>query len=257
MATKSSSESAHHHESVQKGTDPVCGMQIEISSSTPSLSHAGMTYHFCSSACKSKFEANPESFQEKTSSDSSCCDVSSELLPASAKQPQPALYACPMHPDQTSDKPGDCPICGMALQAVNPEADLKVEQQAFARRLWLSAIFSVPLLILTMSHMDMGAIQGEGMSSDAVNCWLQFALATPVVLYAAQPFFAKCWASLVSRRLNMFTLLAAGIGIPYAYSVVQLSLATLAGDVASVAHSLYFESAAVITTLAWLGQYLE
>jgi P-type Cu+ transporter len=253
MATKSSSESAHHHESVQKGTDPVCGMEIEISNSTPSLLHAGKTYHFCSSACKGKFQASPESFQDKTSSDSSCCDISAEVLPKPSTTPEAALYACPMHPDQTSNKPGDCPICGMALQAVNPEADLKAEQNAYARRLWLSAIFSVPLLILTMSHMDMSANEADVPWSP----WLQLALATPVVLYAAQPFFAKCWTSLVTRKLNMFTLLAAGIGVPYAYSLVQLMLATIAGNVASVAHSLYFESAAVITTLAWLGQYLE
>jgi P-type Cu+ transporter len=209
-------------------------------------------------AANTSSDSDHHSFVKEAKDDMSCCDASTE---ASSKprvdQEEAALYACPMHPDQTSNKPADCPICGMAMQAVNPAADLKNEQNAAAKKLLWSTIFSVPLLILAMSHMNMAADHSQGMPNDLVKFWLQFALATPVVLYAGKPFFTKCWATLVSRRPNMFTLLSAGIGIPYIYSVFLLLSATIRGDLASIAQSLYFESAAVITTLAWLGQYLE
>jgi P-type Cu+ transporter len=176
----------------------------------------GKTYYFCSPGCKKKFDSDR-----------------SDPAPA----PVSAQYTCPMHPEIVRDKPGVCPICGMALEPreVTGEEEAHPELDDLTRRFWVSVALTAPLLILMF--VDFRA-----------KSWVEFALATPVVLWAGWPFFERGWASLVNRNLNMFTLIALGTGASYAFSVV--SILFLKGP-------LYFEPAAVITALVLLGQVLE
>lgn len=221
--------------------DPVCGMDVRNPAGT--FVHRGVEYLFCSRGCLEKFRANPEK----------CLAPEPAVAESSAAAVE---YTCPMHPEVVRDRPGPCPICGMALEPKeivleesNPElADMQ-------RRFWISAVLTVPLLGFMLWELAAGM-----QALPAATGWIQLALATPVVLWGGLPFFQRGWASLRSRNLNMFTLIALGTGVSYAFSLFAWMVpgavpAAFREDMGGV--PLYFEPAAVITTLVLLGQVLE
>ncbi len=215
--------------------------------------HAGTTYHFCSERCRERFRADPRRFLD---GNGPVAAPNAHGDAAAARQ-----WTCPMHPEIVRDRPGSCPLCGMALEPLAPGPDDEEESEelrAMTRRFRVCAIFSVPLVLLVMSEMLPGPDLTRALSARAL-AWLQLALATPVVLWGGWPFFARGWASL-RTRLNMFTLIALGTGAAYAYSVIAtwwpgIFPASFRGPEGDVA--LYFEAAAVIVTLVLLGQVLE
>jgi Cu+-exporting ATPase len=224
--------------------DPVCGMTVNVATAKHRLAYAGQDYFFCSGRCRERFEAEPDKF----------------LRP---KQPEPAapagtIYTCPMHPQIRQVGPGACPICGMALEPEQVSLDDTPDPELIdmTRRFWIALVLTLPVFVLEMgSHLGLMHLVPPGWSN-----WISFALATPVVLWAGAPFFARGWRSLVTRNLNMFTLIAMGTGVAWIYSVVG----TLAPQWfppqfrdMDGAVSVYFEAAAVITVLVLLGQVLE
>jgi len=225
--------------------DPVCGMTVDPARAQHHADHAGRSYHFCSAGCRTKFVAAPERY----------------LAPRQAAEdaPEGTIYTCPMHPEIRQVGPGFCPICGMALEPLTATLDQgpNAELVDMTRRFWVALALAVPVFLLEMT----GHLVGHRlMLSPAASNWIQFALATPVVLWAGWPFFVRGWASLVSRSLNMFTLIAMGVGVAWLYSVVVVLLpgifpTALRGPDGSV--PVYFEAAAVITVLVLLGQVLE
>ena len=274
--------------------DPVCGMTVEPQAGKPSLDHAGRTYHFCSEGCRTKFAAAPQDYTtakdpvcgmavdrstakhflkfegEKFYFCSAACQAKFEADPAAyrdgkrpAAKPAPkgTLYTCPMHPEVISDRPGDCPKCGMALEPMGvPPADEgpNPELVDFSRRLWVSALLALPLLALGMGPM-LGLPLREAVG-EPLATYLELLLASPVVLWAALPFFRRAWASVVNRSPNMWTLIGLGVGTAYIYSAV----ATLAPGIFPMsfrghgaAVPVYFEAAAVIVALVFVGQVLE
>jgi Cu+-exporting ATPase len=187
------------------------------------------------------------------------CGMALELLAEPIAESR-TRYVCPMHPQIVRDEPGDCPICGMALEPQTAEVEAEdAELKAMERRFWISAVLSLPLFILAMGHDLYPAAMPAFLDARLLQ-WIQLALATPVVLWGGWPFFVRGWASLIHRRLNMFTLIALGIGVAWLYSLVATvspglfpaSLRTMSGMV-----PVYFEAAAVITSLVLLGQVLE
>ncbi|MHB8636218.1 MAG: heavy metal translocating P-type ATPase [Fimbriimonadaceae bacterium] len=230
--------------------DPVCGMDVTPADNAGSLEYDGSTYYFCSSGCLSRFQADPEAFVHPP--------VASQRPPAHIPSGTP--YTCPMHPEIVRDGPGSCPICGMALEPMTVSLDDKPDAELIdmTRRFWISAALSIPLLLAVMPHVvgiDLSKFVGQSMFALG-----QFALATPVVLWGGAPFFQRAWASIKHRSPNMFTLIALGTGVAWLYSVVGafapgLFPATFRNHMGGI--DLYFESAAVITTLVLLGQVLE
>src|SRR3954454_5807019 len=190
-----------------QAVDPVCGMKVDPAKTPHHAEHGGATYHFCSAGCREKFVKNPEAYLQKATAP----------LPAMSAPPAPApvgaVYTCPMHPEVVRDRPGSCPICGMALEPMHPVAgdhEANPELTDMTRRFWVGLVLSAPLLALAMFWP----------MSSRVLVWVQLVLATPVVLWGGAPFFQRGWASLVSGRLNMFTLIALGTGVAYGYSLV-------------------------------------
>jgi Cu+-exporting ATPase len=238
-----------HHGSADAGmaVDPVCGMSVDPVTAKHRSEYLGRTYYFCSARCREKFSAAPETYLNKGGA--------AEVAPA----PAGVIYTCPMHPEIRQNGPGACPICGMALE---PEIAAHVtgpdpELVDMTRRFWIGVVLTLPVFVLEMgSHViDLHAWVDQTWSN-----WIQFVFATPVVLWAGWPFFVRGWRSLQTRNLNMFTLIAAGTGVAYIYSVI----AVLAPDIFPPAFrmhggavAVYFESAAVITILVLLGQVLE
>jgi Cu+-exporting ATPase len=230
-----------------KATDPVCGMKVDPDATPHRAEHAGARFFFCSAGCKAKFEADPQKY---------LAPASSAAAPPSAPG---AIYTCPMHPEIRQPGPGACPICGMALELETVTADSRpnAELADMTRRFWIALALTAPVFALEMGgHLTGGA---PGLSHGASN-WIQMALATPVVLWAGWPFFVRGWISLTTRKLNMFTLIALGVGVAWLYSLV----AALAPGLFPPAFRnsmggvpVYFESAAVITVLVLLGQVLE
>jgi Cu+-exporting ATPase len=226
--------------------DPVCGMRVDPHVTPHRHQHQGRTYYFCSAGCRAKFIADPQRF----------------LAGSAPPPPSPAagtIYTCPMHPEIRQAGPGFCPICGMALEPVIATAETGPNPELIdmTRRFWIGLVLSLPVVALEMG----GHLTGLGhlLSQHASN-WIQLLLATPVVLWAGWPFFERGWSSLRTRNLNMFTLIAMGTGVAWAYSVV----ATLAPQIFPAAFrigggavAVYFEAAAVITVLVLLGQMLE
>jgi Cu+-exporting ATPase len=225
--------------------DPVCGMTVDPTTAAHRAEHGGETYHFCSSGCRAKFVSDPTTY----------------LSPAKAPEPAPAgaIYTCPMHPEIRQAGPGACPICGMALEPMiaSAESGPNPELADMTRRFWVALALAAPVVALEMGAHIAGAHRWV---DPAWSGLIQFVFASPVVLWAGWPFFERGARSLVSRHLNMFTLIAMGTGVAYGYSVVATfwpGLFPSAFRSHDGAVAVYFEAAAVITTLVLLGQVLE
>jgi len=227
--------------------DPVCGMTVDPHTTPHKHNYAGRTYHFCSAGCRTKFSADPQKF------------ITGEQAKPAQPVPEGTIYTCPMHPQIRQVGPGSCPICGMALEPELASADAgpNPELADMTRRFWVGLLLALPVVALEMGgHLtNLHMLLGPKASN-----WIQFVLATPVVLWAGWPFFVRGWQSVVTRNLNMFTLIAMGTGVAWAYSVVAVAMPDLfppafRGSDGSVA--VYFEAAAVITILVLLGQVLE
>src|ERR1700761_5731265 len=223
--------------------DPVCGMKVTIATAKHRLSHDGQEYFFCSGRCRERFAADPAKY----------------LAP---KEPEPAapagtIYTCPMHPEVRQVGPGSCPICGMALEPEQISLDDAPDPELIdmTRRFWIALALTVPVFAL-----EMGGDLGLHLVPPSWSNWISLLLATPVVLWAGAPFFARGWRSLVPRNLNMFTLIAMGTGVAWLYSVVGTLAPQLFPPALRDMHgavAVYFEAAAVITVLVLLGQVLE
>ena len=278
----------------QMVTDPVCGMSVDPDRAAGSLENNGETYYFCSKHCQQKFQNEPNRYvatthhaprgstfnnERKTASTASgeytcpmhpevrqstpgsCPKCGMALEPVTVTAPKEKTeYTCPMHPQIVRDAPGFCPICGMALEPRTVVAEEEnAELNDMRRRFWVSAALSLPLIVLAMSELIPGDPARIFIGGRSIT-WISLALASPVVLWGGWPFFVRFWYSLVNRSLNMFTLIGLGVGVAYLYSVV----ATLFPEI--FPHSfrdhmgnvpVYYEAAAVITTLVLLGQVLE
>jgi Cu+-exporting ATPase len=231
-------------------TDPVCGMQVDPASAAGTSQFQGQTFYFCSKGCKTKFDSRPEAY------------LTPRATPAPVPHPSSDTreYTCPMHPEVHQVGPGACPICGMALEPrVATLEDGNAELEDMTRRFWWSLLVTVPILAVMVSEFLPGQPLQHALPPAAMT-WLQFLLATPVVLWGGWPFFVRGWASVVNRHLNMFTLIALGVGAAYTFSVV----ATLAPGLFPASFrthgdqiGVYFEPAAVIVVLVLLGQVLE
>lgn len=238
------------HDHFHLVTDPVCGMQVDPKTAKGGKSQFdGNDYFFCSPKCKTNFDTNPQQYLHKK-----------DHVPVSEVDKE-KIYTCPMHLEIRQKGPGNCPICGMALEPeeVSLEEQINPELLDFSKRFKVSAFLSVPLLLLAMSDL----IPGQPVQH-ALPHWIysgiQFLLATPVVLWAGLPFFARGWDSIKTRNLNMFTLISLGTGVAYLFSLVATFFPSVLPDSLKVHGGmvpLYYEAAAVITTLVLLGQVLE
>ncbi len=269
--------------------DPICGMDVEEGSAAGKYDYHGRTYLFCSLPCLEKFKADPEKYlspSEETRPEPSefeekgrvyICPMDLEVrqsLPGPCPQCGMALepetvsapatrteYVCPMHPEVVRQEPGSCPICGMALEpkTVTLEEEANPELTEMTRRFWISVALTAPIAVLALTEFIPGQPVHRQFSPHFLN-WLQLMIASPVVLWGGWPFFQRGWASIVNRSLNMFTLIAIGVGTAYGYSLFATVFPDLfpesfrghGGEVA-----VYFDAAAVITTLVLLGQVLE
>ena len=242
----------HHAHDHQDGAaqdrvlDPVCGMTVDPQTAQHRHQHKGHAYYFCSGGCRTKFAADPEKYLSKH-------ERVAEPVPADA------IYTCPMHPEIRQQGPGSCPICGMALEPEIASADAgpNPELTDMSRRFWIGLVLTLPVFALEMGAHLAG---GHGFVDQTLSNWIQFAFASPVVLWAGWPFFVRGAQSVVTRNLNMFTLIAMGTGVAWLYSVVAafapgIFPAAFRGHTGAVA--VYFEAAAVITVLVLLGQVLE
>ncbi|MHB1110753.1 MAG: HAD-IC family P-type ATPase, partial [Devosia sp.] len=242
--------------------DPVCGMSVDRASAMWMSKHEGTRYYFCSEGCQKKFEAAPQTHLGKVDEHARHGHAHTAGPSAAPKAPVPAgtKWTCPMHPEIVKDGPGDCPICGMALEPTVPAAagEKNPELVDFTRRMWVSAALSVPLLIIGMG--DVFGLPVRRWIGEPWVGWLELALATPVVLWAALPFFRRFWNSLRNRSPNMWTLIGLGVGTAYLYSAVAVLLPGLFPI--EFRHQdgglpVYFEAASVIVALVFLGQVLE
>ncbi len=192
--------------------DPVCGMTVKLNAGKPSHEHKGETYHFCSQGCHDKFAADPEHI------------LSGAHREKAKNQPKGTKYTCPMHPEIVRDKLEDCPICGMALEPMGiPTGDEgpNPELVDFKRRFLIGAVLTVPLLVLTMGpYLGFGFVRE--LFGERMTLWIELILGTPVILWAGWPFFVRGVKSVISRNLNMFTLIAMGVGAAYVFSVVAV-----------------------------------
>ncbi len=229
-------------------TDPVCGMSVPLDAGKLSHVHDGETYHFCSAKCHDKFIAEPEAYLAGR--------------PKPEPMPEGTKYTCPMHPEVVQDGPGNCPICGMALEPMGvPAADEGPNPELidFRRRFWIGAVLTAPLLVLTMGpYVGLGFVRE--LLGERATLWIELILGTPVILWSGWPFFVRGVKSVVNRSLNMFTLIGMGVGAAYAFSVVAVLVPEIFpggfrdadGNV-----GVYFEAGAVIVVLVLLGQLLE
>jgi Cu+-exporting ATPase len=274
--------------------DPVCGMTVDPDSAAGSFEFESRKYYFCSLHCLEKFRENPQRFLTASPSPpvtigiqrqhpppapssareytcpmhtevrqhgpGSCPKCGMALEPVSAATATKIEYTCPMHPEIVRDAPGSCPICGMALEprTITVEEEENPELVDMTRRFWVSVILSLPIFLIGMNDVLPGRPLERIVSMDALG-WIQFVLATPVVLWGGWPFFVRAWQSIANVSLNMFTLIGLGVAVAYTYSVI----AKLFPDIFPPSFKehgvvpVYFEAAAVITTLVLLGQVLE
>ena len=224
--------------------DPVCGMTVDPAKATHRRAHNGEDFYFCSKGCLDKFAADSDRYLRPDT----------EKTPETA--PPGAVYTCPMHPEITQVGPGSCPICGMALEPMDVTADQGPNEELIdmTRRFKVGIALVVPLVVLAMGNHIVSIVP------PAIDHWVQFVLATPIVLWAGLPFFQRGWASVVSRNLNMFTLIAIGTGVAYLYSVVATVAPGLFPAAFQSAHgtvAVYFEASGAIIVLVLLGQVLE
>jgi Cu+-exporting ATPase len=267
--------------------DPVCGMTIDPDRAKVSAVWWGITYYFCCDGCRTKFNGDPDGYltgkvreaedkQDHQEGGVYTCPMDPEVRqdhPGACPKCGMALereltlqltrtqYTCPMHPEIIRDEPGDCPICGMVLEPVTVELEEEENPELIdmTRRLWISAVLSIPLVIITMGELFPG-VRFDWLASPRILGWIEFLLGTPVVLWGGWPFFVRGWRSVVTRNLNMFTLIGLGTGVAYLYSTV----ATVVPDIFPASFrdefgevAVYFEAAAVIVTLVLLGQVME
>ncbi len=244
-----------HTSTPSRVKDPVCGMDVDPTTSEHHLVHDGTTYYFCSGQCRNKFDLAPDAYLSPATG-----HPTGHGHGGNAATPPPGTeWTCPMHPEILRPGPGSCPICGMALEPVMVTADSgpSPELADMTRRFWVGVALSIPVVILGMGGDLVPAIHDA--ISPRASAWVQLVLATPVVLWAGWPFFVRGWTSVRTLKLNMFTLIAMGTGVAWLFSVV----ATLAPDLFPEAFRMdgavdvYFEAASVITTLVLLGQVLE
>ena len=235
----------HHSAGKRTVSDPVCGMTVDPATSQHRFDYRGDAYHFCSAGCEAKFAADPKQYLDSGK--------------PKATVPEGTIYTCPMHPQIRQNGPGNCPICGMTLEpeVATLDAPPNPELADMTRRFWVGLALSVPPVVLEMG----GHLVGDhGWVDQTLSNWIQLVFATPVVIWAGWPFFVRGWQSLLTRNLNMFTLIAMGVGVAYVYSVVGTVIPesfppTFRSHGGAVA--IYFEAAAVITVLVLLGQVLE
>lgn len=230
--------------------DPVCGMAVDPAATPHHAEHRGRQHHFCSAGCLAKFRAEPDRYIHEPG----------ETVPPAAT-PAGTIYTCPMHPEIRQEGPGSCPICGMALEPerVTAESGPNPELADMRRRFWVGLALTIPIVLLEMGGHLLGIDVAHAIGARTA-VWIQLVLATPVVLWAGWPFLVRGWQSVVRRSLNMFTLIALGIGAAWLYSLVAAVVPGLFPDGfrgmdGTVA--VYFEPAAVITVLVLLGQVLE
>lgn len=248
-ATHNCHDHAHPAETTDsdKAIDPVCGMTVDPTSTPHHARHAGQEYHFCSAKCRERFEARPEIFLDGSTREA-------------VQGAEDVIYTCPMHPEIEQIGPGTCPICGMALEpkgvaVLDGPSDEYVDMR---RRFIVSALLSVPLAVLVMLR-HFWPVSVEVIGARALD-FVEFAVATPVVLWGGWPFFVRGWQSVQRLRFNMFTLIALGTGVAWLYSVIGALTPQIFPDSFRDHHGgvgLYFEAAAVIVTLVLLGQVLE
>jgi len=256
-AVQGEAPAGHHHgagcgcgsapKTADVAIDPVCGMSVNRDAAKHGVAYQGQDYFFCSGRCRDRFEAAPEKYLQPK-----------EARPPGPEVPAGTIYTCPMHPEVRQVGPGSCPICGMALEPEQVSLDQAPDPELIdmTRRFWIALVLTLPVFVIEMgSHLGFGHLVPPMWSN-----WISLVLATPVVLWAGAPFFVRGWRSLVTRNLNMFTLIAMGTGVAYVYSVVGTLAPQLFPPAFRDMHGMvavYFEAAAVITVLVLLGQVLE
>ena len=244
MATHTDSHE-HDHDAAGIVRDPVCGMSVERATARHVVERAGQRFYFCSTTCRQKFED----------------DAARYLDGKPAPAPRGTRFTCPMHPEIVRDQAGDCPKCGMALEPMGVPANADEPNPEFAdfkRRFWVGAVLSAPLLVLTMGHyVGLGV---RDIFGERATLWIELVLGTPVILWAGQPFLARGVKSVINRSLNMFTLIAIGVGAAYLFSLVAVLMPAIFPDGFRDADGnvgVYFEAGAVIVVLVLLGQLME
>ena len=232
-------------EGAETAKDPVCGMTVAIGPDTRNADFLDKTFHFCSEKCQTKFKGDPWFY------------ASGRAAEALTAAPVDVQYTCPMHPEIVSDAPGACPLCGMALEPMLPSDEPSEELSDFTRRMWISAAAAVPLIILTMGELV--ALPVRDWVGHQTASYLEFVVATPIVLWAALPFFKRGWDSLVNRSPNMWTLISLGVAAAYLYSIVATFLPGIFPEQYRLGQGVgtYFEAAVVIVALIFVGQVLE
>jgi Cu+-exporting ATPase len=227
--------------------DPICGMTVDEATSLH-VERDGATFYFCSEHCRNKFLATPATVKHEEKKEQ--------------KPKGKAIYTCPMHPEVQQDHPGDCPKCGMALEpktvTAGTDDEENTELRDMTRRFWIGAALALPVFVLAMAHL-VPSIGHDSWVMGDMSRWIQFALSTPVVLWAGWPFFQRGWRSIVTLHLNMFTLIAIGVGAAFVFSAVAMLVPGLFPP--TMQHEgkvgIYFEAAAMVTVLVLLGQVLE